>query len=81
MSLLKPTTFLGRQAQRLFGAVGVGSAYQKTRKGLGGQSQRRQAEEYGNMKGTRRGHCVAAQIANGHIPDDLSDDERAYFYD
>ena len=78
------TSFLGRAAVRR-GALGTGVATvaarkRQARQNLGGEAQRRQAEEYAEMKGTRRARCIAAQLASGHQPDDLTREERGFFY-
>lgn len=75
------TSFLGRQAQRL-GVLGTGqlTPKQKARRALGGAAVASQAKRYSNMMQTKRSDCIAAQMANGHMPSDLTSDERAYFF-
>jgi hypothetical protein len=76
------TSFLAQRAQKA-GKLGTGVADRKrqAKMALGGAAAARHAEKYIERDSSPRGRCVSAQIANGHIPADLTDDERAYFFD
>lgn len=77
MSLLNPTTYLNAlrvKAQR-------GTAAKKATRSaefIGIENLRRRAKK---AKGTsKRMECLGAQIANGHVPEDMNEYEKGYFF-
>ena len=70
------TSFIAKRAKKK-GALGTGLALfagNKARKRM------KTADDFQDIKGTRRGDCLAAQVRNGHRPDDMTDSERAFLY-
>ena len=68
MSLLKATTYLNKIAQA-----------KKRNKFIGQAGLARRAKKAAGT--SKRMECLGAQIANGHVPEDMNEYEKGYFFD